>query len=339
MAYCVYCGSGGVGRFCTSCGKEQPNSVGKPRQRKKIKLTRRGLAITGAILLVLGVAIQQAAVRFVLPYSGPLVVEVTNASASNEAQSLIYQLVVNDSRLTLPGKGNSLTEEFEWVSTEPLEVQLTSKLMRERDLNLNFDPKSIEPFGLDPGKPLKIDVFIAEKTIFAKLQVEDTSFASGWKDLLQDTTSRINFQAEIDKCVTANEGSTETLVAYAETAFDTYLTSLERARLDGERDLYYYEWADRSNLLVSYLQDAIDEAPEFESSFGVSEWSKFVGAFEEAKLAWEYLADVSDRESDAEWDIAWEAIYDAEAKLEQTANAYVRVGSNTYESCLATLYK
>lgn len=336
MAYCVYCGAGEAERFCTNCGKEQPKAAAR---FKKPKISKKALIITTAVLLALGVGTQQALVRFVLPYSGPLEVFISNTSGSNEISSVIYQVVVDQERATIPTFGRTAGFETEWESEQPVQIKVISKLRGEDNINLELDPRAIGTFGLNPGSAIKVEIAFRDGAVSAVAKTGDSLDSKTWTTVSQGTMQRTNFTANVRRCVENSEDASVAPVAFAEAAYPFYEDSLERARLDGNRELYYREWEERTIRLAGFLQSKIDEAPEFEAEVGEELWRVFIRSFRELRDSWEYLADVSDREAENEWDPAWDRIRAAETKFDSAARIYALAGSNTYESCLDTLYK
>lgn len=336
MAYCVFCGAAESKSFCTNCGAEQPGSKKRARRPKPQK---KFLAIAGVVVLVIGFAMQQAVTRLVLPYSGPLLVDIESVPLSNTLVGSIYTVSLNGTGLTIPRGAGSQKLDLIWSTESPIELVISSKVIGEEDLLLTYDPRSEGAFGIDPDSTIKLDVFFGPAEFEAALSIADSESESAWRIVASDSSKRRNVADLVSKCVAKNEAELAPAVEFASGAYDNYNAAMRTAELDGIRDLYYRTWAARAARLVGLIENQIDKAPGYNGDLSKTEWNGLLGSYQEVADSWTGLEEVSLAEDDSSWDSAWDRIRDAESGLESRARLFSDRASDAKQLCLANLYK
>lgn len=336
MGYCVFCGAADSKSFCTGCGAEQP---GAKKKARRPKLQKKFLAIAGVVVLVIGFAMQQAVARLVLPYSGPLLVDVEAAPLSNTPVYSSYRVTLNGTGLTIPRGAGSQKRDLTWSTESPIELVISSKIIGEENLLLSYDPRSEGTFGIEPDSIIKLDVFFGRAEFSATLSIADSESESAWRIVASDSSKRRNVADLVSKCVAENEAELAPAVEFASGANDDYKAAVRTAELDGTRDLFYRTWAARAARLSGLIENQIEQAPVYNGDLSKTEWDGLLRSYQEVADSWTELEEVSLDEDDSSWDRAWDRIYDAEAGLESRARLFVGQGSDAKQLCLANLYK
>ena len=266
-------------------------------------------------LLALGLVARE----YVLPFSGPLAVEIDNQS--NSQNPLIpghLSIQVGDETLQIPSaSGSRVVLETTWSSSDSITAKVDSRFTLEKDTDLVVDVRDLGFSGSDSGTALELKIKITNSAI--TLSLESPSGAErGEGDLAAVVFARANLNNAVDSCFEDKYNPYSNAMRLASAAYDTYLLEVSDARLDGTRTLLYSVWASRSASLIRALervQSSLADSKVPSSGVMANEHRRVSLALAEVISAWENFNSVSRREADGQWDAAWDRIYDAETDL------------------------
>jgi len=293
-----------------------PKPPRKPLGKKAIIGIAAGLVVA---LIGVGLIVRE----YVLPFSGTLAVRVDNQSTSNNPLIPGHLTIqVGEENLRLPtSRGSNLVLETTWSSSESISAKIDSKFTLEKDTFLFVNVRDFGLSGSSAGTALNLNIKITDTAI--TMSLENPSRADeGSSDLAAVAFARSNLKGAIESCYLKNAEPYSRAIRLASNAYRDYLTEVEDARLDGTRSLQYTVWASRSSTLVRELRgikSALDSARVPGSGPINNEHGNVSLALGNVISAWENFNSVSRRESDSQWDAAWNRIYDAESNLTTAA--------------------
>jgi hypothetical protein len=309
------------------------------RQKRPIRIGKSLIFSALGIVLVALIAGALLVREYVLPFSGPLEVEVSNQSTTaNPVVVANLKIKLNGEQLSVPNLGTtSVPLAREWASSERIDLRIESTFTLERDTTLIVNPKLDLGFtGSDSGKKLILYVVIKDDSI-ASILVEDSSAGAV---LAKSTFQRENFLQALDLCVGDQINTYRASYDRAEDAYSDYLEAVENADLDGELWLYYTTWASRSAKLIPQIdgiKGMLDVAatpstgPIHNVHLGVSR------ALGDVRSAWSNFYRVSLLEAESQWDDAWNQIRAAESELQSRSQSVSSVAGELRNGCRATL--
>lgn len=294
--------------------------------------------VAGAVavsLLAGGLLIRE----YVLPFSGPLEVVVNNkSSGDNTIAKARLTLTLDGKELDVPYvSGQSATSETTWRSHVPLTLNIDSKFVQEESTSLVFAIRKSGFTGSFGGTPLQLNIDISNSKIVAEL-VEKKESGETFASVVFD---RANFKQAVDKCVERSMADSGEDIEAAQAIYDDYVSAVAAARLDGERSLYYTEWAYRADNLqgrISKIAQRFDglSLPRNENiAARVAEVSTQLFELEQA---WANLERVARQEDDDAWGgTTWDRIYAAEAGLSLAVDALDTIAADVRSDCSDSL--
>lgn len=331
MAFCVYCGNPGEGRFCGNCGEPQPSLETKSKKPKSprfaifITATFSALALLGSVFVVK---------QYIAPFEGPLKLQVRNDMGQNSLKTDLYSLRVNGSIVQIPSVGKSVELESDWESDSAISVNLTTDVAGERDLNFSIVPRDLGLLGSDAGKSLIVVVSVEED----QFEVELHSGSTQQRVVLASRRSpRVNYDKLLAACTSGLTQEVSSELRYASGVYSKYLEAVKEARLDGSRSLLYTTWASRSRNLQGLIRDIRLGAPIFSGEVGFENWSLMIESLRDMETAWQNLESVARAESDSRWDAAWNQIYSKERDLSSNSRGVSRITSLIKDACIDRL--
>jgi hypothetical protein len=273
----------------------------------------------GAGAVVLLIALGLIAREYVLPFSGPLAVEIDNRSTSqNPLLPGHLTIKLGEEVLGIPrAAGSKVVAETTWSSGEPISALVDSRFSLEKDTSLIVDVRDLGFTGSDSGQALELKIKITDSAI--TLSLESPSGAEqGEGDLASVAFARGNLNRAVESCYSENAAPYLEAVELSGEAYRSYVAEVAKARLDGTRTLLYSVWASRSASLVRALERQLSDLEEARvpiSGAIANEHNRVTLALISVISAWENFNSVSRRESDSQWDAAWDRIYGAETDL------------------------
>jgi hypothetical protein len=334
LAYCANCGSEVSSAFCANCGTQSPI------RKRKFSFSKKTLAIVaGSVALSLlagGLLLRE----YVLPFSGPLEVVVTNkSSGDNTITKARLSMTLTGEELALPFvAGQSATIETTWKSHVPITLNIDSKFVEEESTSLVFAVRKSGFTGSFGGTPMQLNIKINNSEIVAELV--------GKKDAGETFASvvfdRANFKQSVEKCVERSMADSGEDIESAQAIYEDYESAVAAARLDGERSLYYTEWAYRADNLqgrISKIAQRFDglSLPRNENiAARVAEVSTQLFELEQA---WASLERVARQEDDDAWGGAWDQVYAADAGLSLAVDALGTIAADVRADCSDSLLR
>ena len=334
MAYCSNCGSEVSSAFCANCGAKSEV------KKRKFGLSKRALAIVAGSVALSLLAGSLLIREYVLPFSGPLEVVMNNkSSGANTISKTRLSISLDGKVLALPFvSGQSATIETTWKSHVPLTLNIDSKFVEEESTSLVFAVRRAGFTGSFGGTPLQLNINITNTEIVAEL-VEKTESGETFASVVFD---RSNFKQAVEKCLDLSMANSEKDIKVAQAIYKDYQAAVEAARLDGQRNLYYTEWASRADGLqgrivkISQRFNGLNFPKNDNVESRVAEISADLSKLERA---WANLESVSRREADSEWDDAWNRIYAADTDLMFAVDAIDTIAADVRSDCSDSLYR
>ena len=334
MAYCANCGSEVSSAFCANCGTQSPI------RKRKFSFSKKTLAIVaGSVALSLlagGLLIRE----YVLPFSGPLEVVVTNkSSGDNTIAKARLSMTLDGEELALPlVAGQSATIETTWKSHVPITLNIDSKFVEEESTSLVFAVRKSGFTGSFGGTPMQLNIKINNSEIVAEL-VEKKDAGETFASVVFD---RANFKQSVEKCVERSMADSGEDIESAQAIYEDYEAAVKAARVDGERYLFYTVWASRADDLqgrISRILDRFDRLSLPKNDNIALRVDEIRSQLLRLERAWSTLESVSRREDDSEWDAAWTEIYSADTGLMFAVDAIDTIAADVRADCSDSLLR
>ena len=340
MAYCANCGSEVSSAFCGNCGAKSASK--KPKfgfrvSKKLLAVIAGSLALT---LLAGGLVLRE----YVLPFSGPLEIVISNKTTNeNTVSNSRLSLILNGEQLGVPGVSGAVRRsESTWNSHVPLFLSIESKFVQESNTSMSFAPRKSGLTGSYGGRPLTLTISITDSRITAVL-TSKVAGAVGERQMLTTVSfTRVNFERALQACVADTMERSGEDIESARGIYEDYEAAVRAARLDGERSLTYSVWASRAGDLqvrIAKISERFDRLNLPNSQSVSGRVDQIAAQLYNLEQAWGNLESVSLREDDSEWGSAWDQVYAADSGLSTAVAGLGNVDSVVRTDCSDSLLR
>ena len=215
----------------------------------------------------------------------------------------------------------AFTKVFSWRTGEPLRFSYTPPFSEDESYEGTVLPADLGLNGFADGRELFIHVSLEETSTLISFRTGGVRAAD---EVYAVRLARGNEADASSVCMKELWDDVKAETADYTGLYDDYRDSKERARLNDSGSLLYTTWAARAANLISYMESDIQSdgaaAPQF-SPASQPLVERITAAHTELSAAWSNFRSVAQRQSDSEWEDAWDTIYEAESSLSRSSSS------------------